>query len=719
MKKFFGFKLGGLQHKIFNLVMIIFVIMTVVFVGMNIMESRYLKTTVSQAGAAQENSIREVSLSTIHNVLETSMISGNSLQASIADDMFNDVICDVRALQTVAQGLFNNKFSVVPVTPLPPDPANDGIVSAQALWDEGVDYTESELLPVAACMSDTMIAICESSDYMNNCYISLVDGTTLCVDPFASNKFDDNGNVLTFPASSRSWYQDAIEVGDITFTGVIYDTFSGRSCITCSAPIMVGNILYGVVGIDLFLDQLESFVDEADRNGSLVCIINEEGQVIFAPEDNILFEIEGEDEAEDLRSSQNRELADFVSLALTSETGIRIVRMGDKEYYMVGSPVPTMGWTVISIVDKELTESSTNTMLSQYTSINETAKASYTSSIRTIQTVTIIIMFIVLIIGIALTFFRSEKIVRPIESMTAEIIQGGNTGKLFEMQDIYKTGDEIQVLAESFDDLSRKTQKYIQDITEITKEKERIGTELALATEIQASMLPHIFPPFPDRKEFDIYAMMDPAREVGGDFYDYYLIDEDHLCLIVADVSGKGIPAALFMMISKTILQSCAMLGKSPAEVLDKTNQALCSNNMVEMFVTVWIGILEISTGKLTAASAGHEYPVLKRVGGNFEVYKDKHSLAVGAMEDTVYYEYEIQFNKGDKLFLYTDGVPEATDDKEQMFGTKRMLNALNTDLDADPETMLNNVKNAVNKFVKKAEQFDDLTMLGFEYRGS
>ena len=231
-------------------------------------------------------------------------------------------------------------------------------------------------------------------------------------------------------------------------------------------------------------------------------------------------------------------------------------------------------------------------------------------------------------------------------------------------------------------------------------------------------MLPHDFPPFPNRSEFDLYAVMDPAREVGGDFYDYYLIDDDHLALLVADVSGKGIPAALFMMISKTILQSCAMLGKSPAEVLDKTNQALCTNNLVEMFVTVWIGILEISTGKLLAANAGHEYPVLRRAGGKFEVFKDKHSLAVGAMDTTVYHEYELDLKKGDKLFIYTDGVPEATDADDNMFGSERMLDALNADPDADPETLLKSVKQAVSDFVKDAEQFDDLTMLGFEYHG-
>ena len=303
--------------------------------------------------------------------------------------------------------------------------------------------------------------------------------------------------------------------------------------------------------------------------------------------------------------------------------------------------------------------------------------------------------------------------------MTDEIIEGTKSGKQFEMKKVYKTGDEIEVLAQAFDDLSKRAKKYISDITAITAEKERISTELSLATQIQYAMLPHIFPPYPERHEFDIYATMEPAREVGGDFYDFFLIDEDHLCMVMADVSGKGIPAALFMMISKTILQSCAMLGISVSEILEKTNEAICSNNQVEMFVTVWLGGLEISTGTLTAAIAGHEYPVIKRAGGKFEILKDKHGFVVGGLEGSKYKEYQIHLSPGDKLFVYTDGVPEATDANEDMFGIERMLSALNKDPEASPEQILKNVRSAVSAFVKDAEQFDDLTMLCAEFNGS
>ena len=249
------------------------------------------------------------------------------------------------------------------------------------------------------------------------------------------------------------------------------------------------------------------------------------------------------------------------------------------------------------------------------------------------------------------------------------------------------------------------------------KERERISTELHMANRIQGSMLPHEFPPFPDRKEFSIYASMDPAREVGGDFYDFFLIDDDHLCMVMADVSGKGIPAALFMMISKVILQSCAMLGQSPAEILVKTNEALCSGNQEEMFVTVWVGILEISSGRITAANAGHEYPAVMKEG-RFSLLKDKHGFVIGGMPGMKYKEYEIRLEPGDKLFLYTDGVPEATDAENAMFGTERMLEALNEDPGAPPRSILENVRRATDRFVKDAEQFDDLTMLCLEYDG-
>ena len=254
---------------------------------------------------------------------------------------------------------------------------------------------------------------------------------------------------------------------------------------------------------------------------------------------------------------------------------------------------------------------------------------------------------------------------------------------------------------------------------ELALEKERVSTELSLATRIQSSFLPKIFPPFPDRHEFDLYASMTPAREVGGDLYDFFLIDDDHLCLVIGDVSGKGVPASLFMMLSSALIHHVAMHELSPAKILTEVNAEICNRNPEEMFVTVWLGVLEISTGVLTAASAGHEYPTLRMPGGDFELIKDKHGFVVGGMPGIRYREYTLNLEPGSRLFVYTDGVPEATDASQQMYGTDRMIQALNTAKDKDPGSILSAVKDSVSSFVGSAEQFDDLTMLCLEYKGT
>lgn len=280
------------------------------------------------------------------------------------------------------------------------------------------------------------------------------------------------------------------------------------------------------------------------------------------------------------------------------------------------------------------------------------------------------------------------------------------------------TGDELEELAHSFQYMVSELNEYIQNLSRVTAEKERIGAELDVARHIQASMLPCIFPAFPERHEFDIYASMTPAKEVGGDFYDFFLVDDDHLALVIADVSGKGVPAALFMVIAKTLLKNRAQMGAGPKEVLEVVNDQLCESNEAEMFVTVWLGIYEISTGKLRAANAGHEYPAIRRKDGSFELYKDRHGFVLAGMQGMKYREYELQLDEGDELFVYTDGVTEATDAAEQLYGTDRLLAALDSAGDCEPEELLMAVKADIDRFVAEAPQFDDITMLSLKRRG-
>jgi sigma-B regulation protein RsbU (phosphoserine phosphatase) len=274
---------------------------------------------------------------------------------------------------------------------------------------------------------------------------------------------------------------------------------------------------------------------------------------------------------------------------------------------------------------------------------------------------------------------------------------------------------EIQELGDSIRKMEYDTISYMEKLSSAITEREHLNAELTLAANIQMSALPSTFPAFPDRKDFDIFASMKPAKNIGGDFYDFFLIDEDHIGLVMADVSGKGIPAALFMMMSKILLNVHVMGGATPKQTAEYLNNIICQDNKVDMFVTLWFGIMECSTGKVVSVNAGHEHPAIRRVGGRFELLKGKSNFVIGGLPDMVYEEYEFVLNDGDSLFLYTDGVPEATDRNDSAFGLDRMIDALNIDGDADPKTLITNVENMISGFVGDAAQFDDITMLSIK----
>lgn len=318
---------------------------------------------------------------------------------------------------------------------------------------------------------------------------------------------------------------------------------------------------------------------------------------------------------------------------------------------------------------------------------------------------------------IAYIFAVRKMVTKPVGKLTAFTQEITKSGRFEDRCIEIRTGDEIELLSRSFNFMLAELKNHIANLSKVTAEKERIGAELDVAKHIQASMLPCIFPAFPQRNEFDIYASMTPAKEVGGDFYDFFLVDDDHLALVMADVSGKGVPAAMFMMISKTLIKSAAQSGKSPKAVLESVNNQLCENNDAEMFVTVWLGILEISTGKMTCANAGHEYPAIMRKGGEFELFRDKHGFVLAGMENVRYREYELELKAGDRLFVYTDGVPEATDGANTLYGTDRMIAALNRRKEGSCQELLESLHDDVNAFVGTADQFDDITMLCVEMR--
>ncbi len=332
----------------------------------------------------------------------------------------------------------------------------------------------------------------------------------------------------------------------------------------------------------------------------------------------------------------------------------------------------------------------------------------------------IVAVIIMTVIAVTVYYYQIKRTllnpIRNLNTATKKLVENLDSNEQLVLD--IDTNDELEELAQSFSKMNGDLSEYINRLSAVTAEKERIGAELDIAAQIQESMLPNVFPPFPDRKEFDLYASMDPAKEVGGDFYDFFMVDDDHIALVIADVSGKGVPAALFMAITKTLIKSRTMFGDSPEEVLNIINHQICENNRMQYFVTVWMAVIEISTGKGIAVNAGHEHPVLRRAGGQYRLVQYRHSPVVAAIDGIRYQAHPFELSPGDSLFVYTDGVVEAKNAGNELFGTGRMLAALNRNPDAPPEESLKTLRKEIDAFVCGAPQFDDITMLGFRYMG-
>ena len=325
----------------------------------------------------------------------------------------------------------------------------------------------------------------------------------------------------------------------------------------------------------------------------------------------------------------------------------------------------------------------------------------------------VIVVFVLTVYGV----YLGRVLIVPVKKIAVEArrFAAEHTKPISPLQDHITAKNEIGQLALTVDAMEHEVLSYIDSITRITQEREQIKAELNIAAEIQASMLPR---EFPQRKEFELFASMTPAKEVGGDFYDFFMAGENRLALVIADVSGKGVPASLFMAISKALIKNRALMGGSPAEILADVNNHLCEGNEAGLFVTVWLGILDINTGKVNAANAGHEYPAIYRNGDGWSLMKDKHSPAVATIEGMKFREYEFDLNDGDCLYIYTDGVAEATNSSDELYGTERMIDALNKTSGMNAENVLLSMKKAVDDFTGDAPQFDDITMLMLKFHG-
>ena len=326
---------------------------------------------------------------------------------------------------------------------------------------------------------------------------------------------------------------------------------------------------------------------------------------------------------------------------------------------------------------------------------------------------------IAVVSGVIWTIYMRRRIVMPIRQLNdaslgmVEHLEDGTAPEI-----VVKNDDEIKDLADSFSTMYHEIGEYISKLETVTAEKERIGAELDVAAKIQTSMLPCIFPPFPNRDEFDIYATMDPAKEVGGDFYDFFMVDDDHLAFVVADVSGKGVPAALFMVIGKTLIKDHTGLHNDLGEVFSEVNNILCSSNSEEMFITAFEGVLNLKTGELRYVNAGHEMPFICRKNGVYEPFKVKAGFVLAGMEGIRYKSGSVQLQPGDKIFQYSDGVPEAMNRKNEQYGMQRLGKVLAQNSEKTPAELLPAIKADLDAFVGGAEQFDDITMLCIEFSG-
>ena len=342
------------------------------------------------------------------------------------------------------------------------------------------------------------------------------------------------------------------------------------------------------------------------------------------------------------------------------------------------------------------------------------AKNSYICQIILIEAL------IAILSGVVWVVYMRRRIVVPVQQLSeaalnmVEHLEDGNSPEL-----VVKHDDELRELADSFATMYREVGAYIAKLETVTAEKERIGAELDVAAKIQSSMLPCIFPAFPDRNEFDIYATMDPAKEVGGDFYDFFMVDADHLAFVVADVSGKGVPAALFMVIGKTLIKDHTGLHDDLGEVFTEVNNILCASNSEEMFITAFEGVLNLKTGELRYVNAGHEIPFLCRKGGVFEPFKVRAGFVLAGMQGIRYRAGSIQLEPGDKVFQYSDGIPEAINSEKAPYGMKRLESVLAKNSEKAPSELLPLVKADVDAFVGDADQFDDITMLCIEFKGN
>ena len=563
-------------------------------------------------------------------------------------------------------------------------------------------------------------------EYLSTFYVGSKDGWTICINVMPQNPGElpfSKDDIYNYDCRKRPWYTNAINADKPIFSN-LYSEVEGRriQLISCSAPYFDKNGRAGVVGIDLANLDIYSALDESivGKNGYNF-VLDQSGEVIFSTFDDSIIDIKVE-EGLDLRNSHEETLAQAARKMVAGETGTQTIVVDDEEYFLAYAPMKSIGWSFGTLILRR--------------DISDAAKIGRDYFLEQVklfdshlQGEFFLLTFAALILWAWLTkvFYSlsdnlSTRFVKPIHKLSEGVreIASGNLNKKLEIH----TGDEIGTLADDFNLMTNELKTYMANLTKVTADKERLATELDVATEIQSGMLPK---DFPVRDDFEIFATMTPAKEVGGDFYDFYMLDETHVAITVADVSGKGIPAALFMVIAKTILNNFAVSMNNVyglSKVVAASNDKLCANNDAMMFVTAFVGVLDLQTGEFKFVNAGHNPPVIYRAADNgCEFLEVKKNFVLGPMDGVPFVEQKISLNAGDLLFVYTDGVTEAMNVDNEEYQTKRglltFMNSADCDCRADLQTLLKNIRVDVAKHVGDAEQSDDITMFALRFKGS
>lgn len=598
-------------------------------------------------------------------------------------------------------------------------------ITAQLLFSSEVVDKSSPILRqeigLTANIQDFLIQINTNSNVIISSYVASKNGFTIMVDRFAGRKFQNSDIKPDFyNATSRPWYIQAKKEDKTIFTDIVIDALGGGPCIICATPYYANGQFAGVVGMGTFLDNInEIILNTKIGDNGFGFVINKQGQIIASPHTTGDL-ITGINNIKDLRQSTNTSLADAVQKIINEKAGLTEANIDGKDYYLAYAPMKNTDWYFVTAMEvdtviapaKETHENIINIATEYMDNLSEKTKMTVIGMIISIS----ILLFFITYIGWSLADYLTKPI-RQLSKGVQQIAMGNFNGKL----NIH-TGDEIESLAISFNAMTTELQTYIKNLEQITAEKERIATELNVATNIQKNMLPCIFPPYPDRKDFDIYAAMYPAKEVGGDFYDFYLLDENHLVITIADVSDKGIPAAMFMVITKTILKNFAMSMTSPDDfsaVVQCANRQLCENNEEMMFVTVFMGMLDLKTGKFIYVNAGHTPPMIRhkhKGDSTFEYLPVEKNCVLGINEEAQFKQQEVYLKQGDELFLYTDGVTEAINKEKKLYSIERLYSNLNKiNQKSSCQDILRDIKISIDEFAQGMYQSDDITMLAIK----